>query len=92
MTLLSNHFYSGFYYYLFIYLFFCANYCVIVTINFSRCCGWLRFAAQPKLLFFYSGHPDVGTAIIIIIIIMETLFLYMYLNNYKNNNNNTNYN
>ena len=33
-------------------LFFCANYCVIVTTNFSRCCGWLRSAAQPKLLFF----------------------------------------
>ena len=34
---------------------FCANYCVIVTTNFSRCCGWLRFAAQPKLLFFTLG-------------------------------------
>ena len=63
MTLLSNHFYPGFY-------FFSANYCAIVTINFSRCCGWLRFAAQPKLLFFYSGHPDVCIAIIIIIIII----------------------
>ena len=30
----------------------CANYCVIVTANFSPCCGWLQFAAQPKLLFF----------------------------------------
>ena len=34
---------------------FCANYCVIVTTNLSRCCGWLRFAAQPKLLFFTLG-------------------------------------
>ena len=32
--------------------FFSENYSVIVTTNFSRCCGWLRFAAQPKLLFF----------------------------------------
>ena len=47
--------------------FFCANYCVIVTTNFSRCCGWLRFVTQPKLLFFYSGHPGVCTATIIII-------------------------
>ena len=38
MTLLSNHFYP----------FFFANYRVIVTTNFSRCCGWLRFAAQPN--------------------------------------------
>ena len=45
MTLLSNHFYP----------FFCANYCVIVTTNFSRYCGWLRFASQPKLLFFTLG-------------------------------------
>ena len=57
MTLLSNNFYSGFYYYyLFIlFYFFYANYCLIVTINFSRYCDWLRFAAQPKLLFFTLG-------------------------------------
>ena len=48
---------------------YCANYCLIVTTNFSQCYGWLWFAAQPKLLFFYSGHPDVCTAIIIIIMI-----------------------
>ena len=35
--------------------FLCANYCLIVTTNFSRCCGWLRFAAQPKLLIFTLG-------------------------------------
>ena len=35
--------------------FFCANYCVIVTTNFSPCCGWLRFAAQPGLLIFTLG-------------------------------------
>ena len=29
------------------FFFFCANYCVTVNTNFSRCCGWLRFAAQP---------------------------------------------
>ena len=40
MTLLSNHFYPTFFF-------------------------WLRFPAQPKLLFIYSGHPDVCTAIII---------------------------
>ena len=40
--------------------------CVIVSTNFSRLCGWLRFSAQPKLLFFYSGHPDVCTAMIIV--------------------------
>ena len=64
MTLLSS-FYPGF--------FFCANYCVIVTTKFSRRCGWLRFAAQPKLLFFYSGHPDVCNTIIIIIIIITII-------------------
>ena len=53
-----------------VFFFFCANYCVIVTTKFSRRCGWLRFAAQPKLLFFYSGHPDVCNAIIIMIIII----------------------
>ena len=47
MTLLSNPFYPGF--------FFGANYCAIVTTNFSRCSGWLRFAAQPKLLVFTLG-------------------------------------
>ena len=62
MTLLSS-FYPGFF-------FFCANYCVIVTTKFSRRSGWLRFAAQPKLLFFYSGHPDVCNTVIIIIIII----------------------
>ena len=40
---------------IFIQISFCANYCVIVTTNFSRCCGWLRFAAQPKLLIFTLG-------------------------------------
>ena len=40
MTLLSNHFYPAFFF-------------------------WLRFATQPKLLFIYSGHPHVCTAIII---------------------------
>ena len=30
---------------------FCANYCVIVTTNFSRCCGRLRFAAHYFLLW-----------------------------------------
>ena len=30
----------------------CGNYCVIiVTTNFSRCCDWLRFAAQPSFYF-----------------------------------------
>ena len=28
--------------------FFFTNYRVIVTTYFSRCCGWLRFAAQPN--------------------------------------------
>ena len=46
MTLLSNLFYP---------IFFCVNHCVIVPTNFSRYCGWLRFAAQPKLLFFNLG-------------------------------------
>ena len=32
----------------FLPIFFFANYRVIVTTNFSRCCGWLRFAAQPN--------------------------------------------
>ena len=48
MTLLSNHFFPGF---------FCANYCIIVTTNFG----------PAKAFTFYSGHPDVCTAIIIII-------------------------
>ena len=30
--------------YIYIYIFFITN--------FSRCCGWLRFAAQPKLFLF----------------------------------------
>ena len=34
------------------FFFFSANCSVIVTKNFSQCCGWLRFATQPKLLFF----------------------------------------
>ena len=62
---MKSYFFPGF--------LFCANYGVIVTTNFSRCCGWLLFAAQPKLLFFYSGHPDVCIAIIIIIIIIILL-------------------
>ena len=57
MTLLSNHFYPVF------FLFCCANYCVIVTTNFSRCC-------PAKAFIFYSAHPEVCTAIIIIIIII----------------------
>ena len=47
MTLLSNHFYPGFY----LWIFFCANYCLIVTINFSRCCGWLLFAPSQSSYF-----------------------------------------
>ena len=43
------------------FFFFRKSLCIIST-NFSRYCGWLRFAAQPKLLFFYSGHLDVCTA------------------------------
>jgi len=42
MSLLSNHFYPGF---------FPSNYCEIVTTNFGRYCGSLWFAAQPMLLF-----------------------------------------
>ena len=57
MTLLSNHFYPAFFF------FFGANYCVIVTTNFSRCC-------PAKAFIFYSAHPEVCTAIIIIIIII----------------------
>ena len=37
------------------FFFFGVNHCVIVPTNFSRYCGWLRFAAQPKLLFFNLG-------------------------------------
>ena len=40
--------------------FFCANYCIIVTTNFG----------PAKAFTFYSGDPDVCTAIIIIIIII----------------------
>ena len=46
-TLLSNHFYPGF-----------SLAQIIVQLllkNFSRGSGWLRFAAQPKLLFFTLG-------------------------------------
>ena len=57
------------------FFFFCANYSVILTKIFSQCCRWLRFAAQPKLLFFYSRHPDVCTAIIVII----TIYMYIYI-------------
>ena len=46
MTLLSNHFFP---------VFFCANYCIIVTRNFG----------PAKAFTFYSGHPHVCTAIII---------------------------
>ena len=31
---------------LFIYL------CIFFIANFSRCCGWLQFAAQPKFFLF----------------------------------------
>ena len=65
-------FFPSFFDFLF-FLFFCANYSALVTTNFSRCCAWLRFAALPKLLFFYSGHPDVSTAMIIIIIIITII-------------------
>ena len=58
-------------------LVFCANYCVIVTTNFNRCCCWLRFAVQPKHFFFYSGHPDVCTAIIMIIMLYALRDFYM---------------
>ena len=34
-----------------LFAFFCANHCVIVTTNFSRCCGRLRFAAHYFLLW-----------------------------------------
>ena len=43
--------------------FFCANYCIIVTTNFG----------PAKAFTFYSGDPDVCTAIIIIIIIMTKI-------------------
>ena len=72
MTILSNYFQPVFFvcffcslFFCFLFFVFCANYCVFVTTNISRCCGWLRFAALPKLLFFYSWHPDVCTAMII---------------------------
>ena len=61
MTLLSNHFYPAFF-------FFGANYCVIVTTNFSRCC-------PAKAFIFYSAHPEVCTAIIIIIIIIIAIMI-----------------
>ena len=68
MTLLSNHFYPGF---------FCANYCVVVASKFSPCCSWLGFPAHPRLLFFYSGYPDVCTAIIIIIKKINNIIIIM---------------
>ena len=80
MTILSNYFQPVFFvcffcslFFCFLFFVFCANYCLFVTTNISRCCGWLRFAALPKLLFFYSGHPDVSTAMIIIIIIITII-------------------
>ena len=48
------------------FFFFCANYCVIVTTNFSRCC-------PAKAFIFYSAHPEVCTAIIIVIIIIAIM-------------------
>ena len=45
MTLFSNHFYPGFHYF-FLRRLLCNCYH-----KFSRCCGWLRFAAQPKFYF-----------------------------------------
>ena len=51
---------------LFIYL-----HIYFLTTNFSRCCGWLRFAAQPKLLIFTLG--------------IQT-FVLPYNNNNTNNN------
>ena len=52
MTLLSNHFYPGFY--LLIYLlFFCANECVIVTINFSRWMLRLVTVCRPAKAFIF---------------------------------------
>ena len=54
MTLLSNHFYPGF--------FFLeggaggTNYCVLLLLQIFRgSCGWLWFADQPKLLIFTLG-------------------------------------
>ncbi|PFX33306.1 hypothetical protein AWC38_SpisGene1770 [Stylophora pistillata] len=46
----------------------CLNHCVIVVISFNRCHGWLRFAAQPKLLIFTLD--------------IETFVLQIYNNGY----------
>ena len=50
--------------YLFIYIF--------LISNFSRCCGWLRFAAQPKFLF----------------LLWASRRLFCHNNNNNNNDNN----
>ena len=40
-------------------------YIYIFITNFIRCCGWLWFAAQPKLLIFTLGIQTFVLAIII---------------------------
>jgi len=42
-------------------------YIYILTTNFSRCCSWLRFAAQPKLLIFTLGIQTFVLPIIIMV-------------------------
>ena len=67
MTLLSNHFYPVFCF------FFCANYCVIVTTILVHAAAGYGLPPSQSFHFFYSGHPDVCTAIIIIIMIINKI-------------------